>query len=89
VFDATFASVRNITIGYNLPDRVMQKIKMRNIRVYATIQNPFIIYSPFTRETGLYPDTNTSGSAYGNNIYAVGVNTPTTRNYMFGVNISF
>lgn len=89
VFDATYVKIRSITLGYNVPQNVLSKIGVNNLKVYATIQNPFVIYSPFTKETGLDPDTNASGKGYGNNIYAVGVNTPTTRNYLFGVNLTF
>ena len=89
VFDATFVKIRSITLGYSLPDTVLSKIGVSNIRVYTTVQNPFVIYSPFTKETGLDPDTNTSGRGYGNNIYAVGINTPTTRNFLFGLNLTF
>ena len=89
VFDATYAKIRSITLGYNVPQNVLSKVGVRNLKIYATVQNPFVIYSPFTKETGLDPDTNASGSAYGNNVYAVGVNTPTTRNYLFGLNLTF
>ena len=70
---------------------------IRSFAVYnLSVQNPFIICSPFHKETGLDPETN----SYGNENVAVtegiqkrfltvGTNSPSTRNYLFGINLTF
>lgn len=96
-FDASYWKVRNISLGYNFEK--MQWLKnwgVQSLRAYLTVQNPFVICSPFHKETGLDPETN----SYGNENVAVsggiqtrfltvGTNSPSTRNYLFGINLTF
>ncbi len=96
-FDGSYFKVRTITLGYNfhrLP--ALSKAGISNLRVYATLQNPGIVFgSEFFKETGLDPEPNAmSGStAIGrpgvSRLPYVGFNTPNTRNILFGVNLSF
>jgi hypothetical protein len=72
----------------------MSGVKMR---MYFTVQNPFVMFSPYTKESGLDPETNsiandnTASSGFGipRRVLTVGFNTPSTRNYIVGVNLSF
>jgi TonB-dependent starch-binding outer membrane protein SusC len=50
--DGTFARLRNVTVAYNLPKTVCQKIKMNGIRFALTGTNLLT----FTRYTGLDPE---------------------------------
>jgi len=76
-----FFRVNNITLGYTFEDLVMPGTKLR---LYFTAQNPFVItgYSGFTPEINSDGDprltTGVELSAY-----------PSTRNFLFGVNIQF
>ena len=95
-FDATHLSVRTITLGYNLPKTLLKRFGVSNFRVYATAQNPFVLFSPYYKESGMNPETNSYGDenqAVTNNlkrnILIVGTNSPSTRNYLFGVNLTF
>ncbi len=100
-FDASFCKIRTITLGYNFKNnhiRWMDEIGIKKIRVYATIQNPFVIASKFHKETGLDPETNSFGNenvavqptAYkANSVLTVGTNTPSTRTFLFGLNVTF
>ncbi|MEG1587681.1 MAG: SusC/RagA family TonB-linked outer membrane protein, partial [Bacteroidales bacterium] len=47
-----FVKVKSITLGYTLPQSVLQKAKINNLRVYASVQNPFV----FTGYSGLDPE---------------------------------
>ncbi|MGB3007081.1 MAG: TonB-dependent receptor, partial [Chitinophagaceae bacterium] len=93
-FDGSYLKFRSITLGYDLSRKLIKNpgIKMR---VYATVQNPFVMFSPFHKECGLDPETNSYGNdnvatgGYQRRILSVGFNTPSTRNYVFGVNLSF
>jgi hypothetical protein len=39
--DGSFVKIRNITLGYNLPGSMAEKIHVRNIRIYASARNYF------------------------------------------------
>jgi TonB-linked SusC/RagA family outer membrane protein len=71
-----FTRVGNITLGYTLPNGLLQKIKVNNFRIYATATNPFL----FTKYEGFDPEWPSQNS------YGTAVSTAT---YLFGVNLSF
>ncbi len=39
LFNAAYARVKNVQLGYNLPREIAQKIRMQNARFYVTAQN--------------------------------------------------
>ncbi len=96
-FDASFLKVRTISLGYNVNAKLLQNLGLSTMRVYATVQNPFVMFSPYNKESGMDPETNSfanenSAVSYGYNLrrlLTIGTNTPTTRNYLVGVNITF
>ena len=83
-YSGTNIVINTITLGYNFANiKAVKNIGLRNCRLYATVQNPFVIYSPFMKATGIRPMTN--GGAY-----AVGATgTPNSINYLLGINLSF
>lgn len=95
-FDGSFLKIRTITLGYDL-NRSLIKSKDIKMRMYVTVQNPFVLFSPFHKESGLDPETNSFGNENAavnlsqslRRILTVGFNTPSTRNYVLGVNLSF
>jgi TonB-dependent starch-binding outer membrane protein SusC len=95
-FDGSFMKIRTITLGYDLNHSILKHSPVK-MRVYFTAQNPFVLFSPFHKESGLDPETNSFGnenasvnlSANLRRILTVGYNTPATRNYIFGVNLTF
>ncbi|MCO6176275.1 TonB-dependent receptor [Flavobacterium sp. NRK F10] len=50
--DASFVKVKNISVGYNFDSNLMSKLKMKNMRIYANILNPFV----FTDYEGYDPE---------------------------------
>ena len=99
-FDAGYLKVRAITLGYNFDKlKAVKDLGISRLRLYATIQNPFVLFSPFNNESGLDPETNsyaTQNTAVGIDGYTgkhrmpiVGYNTPSTRNFLFGINVTF
>ncbi len=95
-FDGSFMKIRTITLGYDL-SRSLIKNPNINMRMYFTAQNPFVMFSPFHKESGLDPETNSFGNENAavnlsqnlRRILTVGFNTPSTRNYIVGVNLIF
>ena len=53
--DGSFLKCDYITIGYKLPKSVLSKMKIRNMRLYTRIANPFMI----TRYSGYDPEVST------------------------------
>ena len=83
-YSGTNVLINTITLGYNFANlKGVKNIGLRNCRLYATVQNPFVLYSPFMKATGIRPMTNSGAFGVG----ATG--TPNTINYLLGINLSF
>lgn len=97
IFDGSYVKIRTISIGYNFSGDWMKKAGISNLRVYGTVQNPFIIYSPYYSESGLDPEPNSMSNQGqfhatqigGHALPVVGTNAPCTRNYLIGLNLTF
>ena len=93
-FDASFLKIRTITLGYDFSRSLIKNSGVK-MRMYFTAQNPFVMFSPYHDESGLDPETNSFGNenqaagSYPRRILTVGFNTPSTRNYILGVNLTF
>lgn len=93
-FDASYLKIRTITLGYNFNQLRSRDI---NLRVYVTAQNPFVMFSPYHKESGMDPEPNSFGNENAavnlsrelQRILTIGTNTPSTRNYLIGVNLTF
>lgn len=96
-FDASYCKIRTITLGYNFDNhKWLEALGVDKLRAYFTVQNPFVICSPFYKETGLDPETNSYGnenvavtSGIPSRFLTVGTNSPSNRNYLFGINLTF
>ena len=95
-FDASFLKVRTITLGYDFDRKMLQKANIEKLRIYATVQNPFVIFSPYKKFSGMDPETNSparenqaSGALQPARQLAVAYNTPSTRTYLIGLNLTF
>lgn len=97
LFDASYLKVRAITLGYTFNQKAIKELGIQTLRLYATVQNPFVLFSPYTNESGMDPETNSYGEEnsavetglVSNRILTIGTNSPTTRNYMVGLNLTF
>ena len=95
-FDGSFLKIRTITLAYDFNYKLL-KNKDVKLRSYFTVQNPFVLFSPFNKESGMDPESNSFGNENAavnlsqnyRRILTVGFNTPATRNYILGVNLSF
>ena len=80
--DGSFLRINNITFGYSLDKRLLSKINVKNLRIYATVNN---LYT-FTKYTGYDPEVNVN-----NNPLTPGLDFssyPRSRAILFGVNVS-
>ncbi len=40
LYDATYARLKNLQLGYNLPGSLARKAGLKNLKVYALAENP-------------------------------------------------
>lgn len=73
--DGSFVKLRNITLGYELPQKWLANLPISRLNVYVNSKNTAILYS--TLEKGLDPERNGS------------ISWPLSRLYTFGVNVEF
>jgi TonB-linked SusC/RagA family outer membrane protein len=52
VFDGSYVRVRQLQLGYTLPNTLMKRLSIKNVRVYATLDN----YFTFTNYPGIDPE---------------------------------
>jgi len=78
-YDGSFVKIRTISLGYNFSQNINRKLGSRSLRVYATASDPFILFSPYRKIGGIDPE----GTG------TVGIDTPSTWSFIFGINMSF
>lgn len=89
VEDGSFLKLKNLVIGYTLPQSVLKKATISNLRLYVQAENLLT----FTKYTGLDPEiTNMETGAGSGSDLTRGVDAggwPTTMRILFGVNFAF
>ena len=81
--NGSFLRINNITLGYNLPNKISSALSLSSLRVYATANNAFV----FTKNLSFNPDVSNSGNALTPGIDAN--NYPLPRSVVFGLNVGF
>ena len=82
VLDGSFVRLRNIMVGYTLPDNITRKFNLQKMRVYAKATN---VYT-YTKYTGYSPEIgggDVLSNGIDNGIY------PISAVYAFGINATF
>ncbi|MFC3417306.1 SusC/RagA family TonB-linked outer membrane protein [Algoriphagus hitonicola] len=80
--DGSYLRLQNVTIGYTLPEALLDKYNLQRARIFAGANNLFTL----TGYSGLDPAV--GGSA--DTTFGIDIgNYPVTRGYTFGVNLSF
>ena len=75
VEDGSYVRLQNLQIGYTLPEKWLAAlVYVKSMRVYMSAQNLFTI----TSYSGLDPDLGSDNTRY-----------PSSRTFMFGVNMTF
>jgi len=85
IASADYVSLRNVTIGYNMPASLTSRIGVRGLRIYASGQN--LIYKTASDYHGFNPEhiDDDNPRAYG----AQRAGTPLFRTFTLGVNLDF
>lgn len=89
VEDGSYLRVKNITVGYQVPEKFLSGLRIRSLRIYATGTNLFT----FTHYSGYDPESNNATQyAVGNAGPFSGFDMggyPSQRRYTFGLDITF
>lgn len=84
VEDGSFLRIQNISIGYYLPEKWVNRIRLENVKIYANLQN---VYT-FTKYSGYDPEIGSTNQ----DALMTGIDNaryPSPRIYTFGLNLSF
>ncbi len=73
LFDGGYFRLKNITLAYTLPDRVTEKVSLKNVRLYSSISDLFSIDN---YPKGWDPEVGAEGY-------------PITTSYVFGISVNF
>ncbi|MGC4231828.1 MAG: TonB-dependent receptor [Niabella sp.] len=82
--DASFLRIKNITLGYSIPQSVLSKIKLKSTRVFVQANN----LTTWTKYTGYDPEVNTNEQ----NSLSTGIDRsayPNAQSFVAGLNIKF
>ncbi|MEG1934351.1 MAG: SusC/RagA family TonB-linked outer membrane protein [Rikenellaceae bacterium] len=75
VRNASYLRLKNLQVGYTIPNRITSRAKISQVRIYASMEN-VVTWSKYPQ--GWDPETNTGGSFY-----------PFLSTYVFGLNLKF
>ena len=82
--DGSYLRIQNLSVGYNVPQKVLDKVKLSTLKVYVNAQNlyTFTKYSGYDPEIGAFNQSsllqNIDRGRY-----------PSPMSVTFGVNIGF
>lgn len=88
IYDGSFARLKNLAIGYNLPTTALERMKISKFRIYMSAQNILT----FTQYEGYDPEVNyqSSGDTNGNRNLGLDYGSyPNAKSYTLGINIGF
>ena len=78
--DGSFTRMKNLQLGYTLPESVLSRIKVKSLRVYVQGINLFTL----TKYSGLDPEIGGGDTAFG----VDAGNYPNVKQFIFGLNIT-
>ena len=98
VEDASYLRINNITLGYQLPKNILQRVRVQQARIYLSVQNAYTWtkYLNYNPEASNYeastPVTNNAGGTFAGSPLTGGVDYgsyPLARTYTLGINLGF
>jgi hypothetical protein len=83
VEDGSYLRIQNISLGYRLPKSVIDRLRLQQVRIYASVQNLYTWskYLNYNPEVSNYEGPLTGGVDYGSY--------PLARTVTFGINVGF
>lgn len=86
--DGSYLRLNTLTLGYTLPQQLLSKVKVSNLRIYGSVYNAFTL----TGYSGLDPDVNTSQNVNSSRYPTPGLDWgtyPRARQFVIGLNVTF
>jgi TonB-linked SusC/RagA family outer membrane protein len=77
MLNGAYLRVRNLSLSYNISEKLLKKVKLKKLAVNYNIENPFIFHH---FPDGMYPDINDLGA---------GLGYPLMRKSSIGINLNF
>ena len=78
-FDGSYLKIRSLSLGYHLPTPLLTRMGVSNLYIYATAQDPFILFSPYINKYhGMDPETTQN----------VDIDTPSNWSMVFGIRVT-
>ncbi len=79
--DGSFLRMKNLQIGYTIPESIMSKVRIKSLRIYLQGVNLFT----FTKYSGLDPELGGWDTTFGMDAG----NYPLVKQYLIGLNVNF
>jgi len=73
LIDGAYLRLKNVTLGYNIPSAITQKINLQSVRVYGSVSD-FLTINNYPK--GWDPEVSASGY-------------PITASFIFGLTVNF
>ncbi|MBX6360849.1 MAG: TonB-dependent receptor [Acidobacterium ailaaui] len=86
---ASYVSVRNVILGYTLPEKLTQRLRLSSFRIYFSVDN--LLYFMPSSYKGINPEARLTSGPYSSPLisgYQRG-EFPISRNYTFGIHLNF
>jgi TonB-linked SusC/RagA family outer membrane protein len=89
--DASYAALRDMTLGYKVPDRISKLLRMSSVRIYCSASN--LVYLMGSDYKGINPETRFTNGPYSSAFplvsgYQRGT-FPLSRSFIMGIDINF
>jgi TonB-linked SusC/RagA family outer membrane protein len=84
----SYLRLKNVQAGYTFNSKLINRFKITNMRVFASVQNVFTV----TKYTGIDPEIAVNNNSLGDGVRAVGIDFgtyPSARTITFGINANF
>ena len=85
MLNAAYLRIKNITIGYSLPQKILHPLSINKARIYVTAQNLFT----FSHNSFIDPESSEFNNQMGNNGANSARNYPTLRYFGMGIDVQF
>ena len=86
--DGSYLRLNTVTLGYTLPETLVNRVGVSNLRIYGSIYNAFVL----TGYSGLDPEVNTNTNQGGAEYPTLGLDWgsyPRARSFVLGLNVNF
>lgn len=81
IFDGSYFKIKQVQLGYTIPENITRKVSVSNLRLYASMDDWFT----FSKYPGFDPEVNGGGSSLG----VDKGNYPISKKLVFGISLKF